>query len=99
MHINTKVATCCYCGKKAALVLKGRTRHELACSGCGAPLHNLKMIKTTAEERSKGVERSAKAPFLKHPRGKPTKRKPAFSRRLIGKLFDEIEDVFDDIFD
>jgi len=40
----TKVATCCYCGTRAALVLRGRERHELACSSCGAPLHEMKQL-------------------------------------------------------
>ena len=40
----TKIATCTYCGTRAALVLKGNTRHELACQACGAPLHDLKRL-------------------------------------------------------
>lgn len=44
MPNGTKIATCCYCGKRAALVLTGTVRHELACSACGAPLHDLKGI-------------------------------------------------------
>ena len=38
MGYPTKIATCCYCGTRAALVLTGKHRHELSCSGCGAPL-------------------------------------------------------------
>ncbi|WP_375258351.1 hypothetical protein [Citreimonas sp.] len=44
-----KVATCTYCGTRAALVLSGQTRHELACSACGAPLHDLKMLRADAD--------------------------------------------------
>ena len=40
----TKVGTCCYCGTKAALVLRGKDRHELSCATCGAPLHALKVL-------------------------------------------------------
>ena len=40
----TKIATCCYCGTKAVLVLRGKDKHELACSNCGAPLRALKML-------------------------------------------------------
>ena len=43
MGYPTKIATCCYCGTRAALVLD-RARHELTCAQCGAPLHNLKML-------------------------------------------------------
>jgi hypothetical protein len=35
--MTPKIATCCYFGTRAALVLD-RARHELACSSCGAPL-------------------------------------------------------------
>ena len=98
MHVNTKIATCCYCGKRAALILKGRERHELACSGCGAPLHDMKMLKTPAPEAAP-QKRAPVAPYLKHPRPKPKKRRPAFSRRLVARIFDELEDVLDDIFD
>ncbi len=41
---TTKIATCCYCGTRAALVLTGELRHELACRACGAPLHDLKRL-------------------------------------------------------
>ena len=98
MHVNTKIATCCYCGKKAALVLKGRSRHELACSGCGAPLHDMKMLKSPLAEAPE-PKRAPSAPYLKHPRGKPRNRKRGGSRLLICKIFDELEDLFDDILD
>lgn len=48
MHRTTKIATCSYCGTRAALILAGRERHELACSACGAPLHELKALPTEA---------------------------------------------------
>ncbi|MFD3191960.1 hypothetical protein ACFMPD_17090 [Sedimentitalea sp. HM32M-2] len=41
----TKIATCCYCGTRAALILTGQVRHELSCATCGAPLHDLKMLR------------------------------------------------------
>ncbi|XOY55465.1 MAG: hypothetical protein ACMUJK_11980 [Rhodobacterales bacterium] len=44
---GTKIATCCYCGTRAALVLRGHDRHELSCSNCGAPLHVMKMLPAT----------------------------------------------------
>ncbi len=40
----TKIATCCYCGTRAALVLRGEVRHELSCARCGAPLSRMKML-------------------------------------------------------
>ena len=80
----TKIATCCYCGTRAALVLKGRERHELACSACGAPLRELKMLKAPA------------APAT--PRRKPDrrrKRKPLRLRKLLHEIADAVEDIFD----
>ena len=44
-----KIATCCYCGARAALRLD-RARHELACANCGAPLHEMKALKSGHEE-------------------------------------------------
>lgn len=44
MPHTLKIATCCYCGTRAALVLD-RVRHELSCRACGAPLHEMKMLR------------------------------------------------------
>jgi|SRR6056297_2936692 len=41
--MGTKIATCNYCGTRAALVFD-RGRHELACRACGAPLHEMKAM-------------------------------------------------------
>jgi hypothetical protein len=51
---SQKIATCCYCGSRAALFLGGEDRHELACSNCGAPLHELKMLRTDARGDRRG---------------------------------------------
>jgi hypothetical protein len=45
----TKIATCSYCGTRAALEFDGR-RHELVCTACGAPLHELKALRADAVE-------------------------------------------------
>ena len=62
----TKIATCNYCGTRAALVLSGEVRHELACSGCGAPLHDLKLMPARKADRKtfkpSRYERYEKAP-------------------------------------
>ena len=42
--VAQKIATCFYCGTKAALVLRGKVIHELSCGSCGAPLHDLKRL-------------------------------------------------------
>lgn len=55
MGYPTKIATCCYCGTRAALVLTGQDRHELSCSACGAPLHDMKRLpmSNAASQRKK----------------------------------------------
>lgn len=93
----TKIATCCYCGTRAALVLSGEVRHELACSACGAPLHDLKMLRTDRsgdrELTPRPSTKSAKPPKTRRSKSRK-KRKSAFS-----KLFDDAFDVIEDIFD
>jgi len=46
--VAQKIATCCYCGTKAALILRGKDSHELSCGSCGAPLHDLKRLPVDA---------------------------------------------------
>ncbi len=104
MPFSTKIATCCYCGTRAALVL-GRKRHELACSSCGAPLHELKRLpqehpgktelvrpSTVRQAASGERHRSQKAP---KPRKKKHKRRKGLMRHLIEEAFDVIEDIID----
>lgn len=49
----TKIATCCYCGARAALRFD-RERHELACSNCAAPLREMKALRTGHEGAARG---------------------------------------------
>ena len=109
--LQTKIATCCYCGTRAALVLKGRDRHELACSSCGAPLHDMKMLRTGAvdvqahrapQPGRKGKTRhiGATAPVPRDQRHAPAarrKKKPrkSLARSFLEEAFDLIEDIFD----
>lgn len=96
----TKIATCCYCGTKAALVLRGKERHELACGNCGAPLHAMKML----PERNTQAKTPVRAPQPRHayqaqrPKKKPKKRKTV-GRRLMAGLWDVLEDVVEEVFD
>lgn len=85
----SKIVTCCYCGTRAALVLKGRQRHELSCSNCGAPLHDLKMV-----PKQKLVPSKTKESF-----GKPRKTKKKKKKGVFSRVFDEAWDVIEDIFD
>lgn len=103
-----KIATCCYCGTRAALVLAGRERHELACSSCGAPLHNLKMLpKTAARGHGQVTARAAtptrpqpkpthpKQPHPKARKVKKHKKRKGLFRNLVEDAWDVIEDIFD----
>lgn len=91
-----KIATCCYCGTRAALVLRGKTRHELACSSCGAPLHDLKMLR--ADNRGEPslvkpspIRKPPKPAFRKHKR----RRRKSFARWALEEAWDVLEDILD----
>lgn len=96
MGYPTKIATCCYCGTRAALVLD-RARHELTCAQCGAPLHNLKML-PMPEQAKKRVQA---APVPQPKAAKPAKprkikRKKGFRfKNLVEEVFDIVEDILD----
>ncbi|WP_223428563.1 hypothetical protein [Tateyamaria pelophila] len=92
----TKIATCCYCGTRAALVLAGKERHELACSSCGAPLHNLKML-----PKNRTTDRMSPRPsaMQTQPRPKPSKKKMKRRKSRWGELFEDVFDIVEDIFD
>jgi len=99
----TKVATCCFCGTRAALVLRGKDRHELTCSSCGAPLHDMKQLHparstASATTPARPAQRQRVVPYESHDRwaGKK-KRKPkkTFGRRIFSEVIDLIEDIID----
>ncbi|MES0824667.1 hypothetical protein [Ruegeria sp. SCP11] len=89
----SKIATCCYCGTRAALVLKGQQRHELSCSSCGAPLHDLKMVPKRKLTESK-VRHDSRKSASSYKKKKPKKKKTMFSR-VLDEAWDAIEDIFD----
>lgn len=103
----TKIATCCYCGTKAALVLRGKDRHELTCAACGAPLHDMKMLKAAAT-RDHPVERTPSKKSRKKgvtplpvwerdmpERKKKKRKKKSLAKKVFSEAFDLIEDIFD----
>lgn len=97
--MTPKIATCCYCGTRAALTLIGTERHELACSNCGAPLHEMKMLKSNASGdrelvRNSPVRADSRAPYKKSKK----KKKKSRAKHFLGELFDVAEDIFD-VFD
>jgi hypothetical protein len=103
MAYSTKIATCCYCGTRAALVLD-KARHELGCASCGAPLHNLKRIPMeapveTAKPREIKHSRPLQVKKQEHRLGKLKTHNPKRRKSLFSKALEEIFDVVEDIFD
>ncbi|MEP5151513.1 hypothetical protein [Planktotalea sp.] len=100
MGYPTKITTCCYCGARAALVLRGKVSHELSCSSCGAPIHMMKQVpvdpvEPRAEIRSKpaAVSHRPKPKSFKKPK-KKKRRKSALSW-VMEEAMDALEDIFD----
>ncbi len=102
MAYPTKIATCCYCGTRAALVLE-KGRHELTCSSCGAPLHDMKRLKRAEKPRnpskpgyeySKGTKKKHKLRDQAFDR-KPRKKRKGMMRHLLEEAFDVLEEIFD----
>ena len=89
-----KIATCCYCGARTALVLKGRVQHELACGTCGAPLHEMKGLKADrTRERPRVMPASHDMPVkLKKYRRKKRK---SLARKMLSEVWDVLEDIID----
>lgn len=105
MPNTQKIATCCYCGSRAALVLRGKDRHELACANCGAPLHEMKMLRTDAHGDRELVHpsaiRSSSKLSKQHraPKSTPRKGRKSLKHRFKSSIWDIAEDVFEEVFD
>lgn len=99
MTTLNKIATCCYCGTRAALVLSGRTRHELSCSACGAPLHDLKVLKADHPGKRElvrpGKSKSYRKPERPKLRKTRKKKKSGFAEWIREEAFDLLDDIFD----
>jgi len=97
-----KIATCCYCGTRAMLVLAGTERHELACSGCGAPLHEMKALRPVETRRGErelvrpsAVRGAPPKPARPPKKRKKAKRRKGLMRSFLEEAFDAIEDILD----
>ena len=110
MPQGTKIATCCYCGTRAALILRGDKSHELSCASCGAPLHDFKQMpaaRMASYEQPKSLPKKPKGRKAATPnplwelRGSDRGRKKKKSKRKRGVswFLDEAFDVIEDIFD
>lgn len=112
--MGPKIATCSYCGTRAALILD-RGRHELVCSTCGAPLHDMKALPrqgdnprkpapASAPSKRSGARRRVKVDWAAeraHALGDERKRKPRRKSRksLAYRVLDELWDGIEDILD
>ena len=103
MGYPTKIATCCYCGSRAALVL-GKDRHELNCANCAAPLHDMKRLRQEPSRESgrktygkKSAKPAKRDKYEKYDRSrtKYRKKRKGLMRNLIEEAFDVIEDILD----
>ena len=109
--MGQKIATCSYCGTRAALIFD-EGMHELVCRACGAPLHEMKALPLPSDipPKKSGKKRRAKKQVARcysdrdgmyhHWRDTPSRprRKPK-RRKIMSKVFDELWDVVEDIFD
>ncbi|MCR9147987.1 MAG: hypothetical protein NXH74_12420 [Rhodobacteraceae bacterium] len=104
-----KIATCSYCGTRAALIFD-EGRHELVCRACGAPLHEIKSMPQSPDKKRKKyapgaaerqrTRREVEAEIRgERPAGpsRPRRRKPrkTLGRRVFEELWDVVEDIFD----
>ena len=104
-----KIATCNYCGTRAALVMDGG-RHELVCSGCGAPLHDIKRVPKHRIDADAHRDRTPRRPKAR--KSEPDavalierlldagtrhsrRRKKPKRGRVLRKAFDLLDDIFD----
>ncbi|MDA3858643.1 MAG: hypothetical protein PF480_10515 [Roseovarius sp.] len=102
--MTPKIATCSYCGTRAALVLD-RGRHELICSSCGAPLHDMKALHKPVARSGAPAGRMRPMPLPRQDYGpRPVSERPArkarksrktFGRRMLEDIWDVVEDIFD----
>jgi hypothetical protein len=103
-HHQTKIATCCYCGRRQTLRPTARAGHELACGACGAPLHEMKWLKAGHEGAEKpspprpaphGADWPGRAAPLDPRRRKKRKKRKGLLHKAFEEAFDLIEDIFD----
>ena len=77
-------------------MLTGLNRHELACSSCGAPLHDLKML----PKKKTGDRELVRPSAIRQPdRPKPAKKKYKKRKSRWKDLFEDAFDIIEDIFD
>ena len=100
MSYPAKITTCCYCGTRAALVLRGKVSHELSCGSCGAPIHVMKRL--LLEPKPQRQLQKERKPAISHKAASKSFKKPKKKKRrksTLKWLFEEAKDVAEYIFD
>ncbi|TCO71250.1 hypothetical protein [Rhodovulum euryhalinum] len=102
MPQDIKIATCCYCGSRAALAMRGTGRHELACASCGAPLRHMKRLRAdhaaATPARPPDPGRGARTGARPVRKGRPKhlkKGRKSLWRAALEEAIDAVEDLFD----
>ena len=98
----TKIATCCYCGSRTVLRLRGKDRHELSCASCAAPLHDLKMFPVVSDRATAPSAAPARPTRTHDQYRKASPHRPGryrhigqLARKVWAEIWDELEDIFD----
>lgn len=103
-----KIATCCYCGTRAALTFGRTGRVELACRACGAPISVLKPLRPTSpppptptprKPPAKPTPATATAPRPRKKKKTSQKRRRGGLRATVSRLIDDLDDLLDDVLD
>ena len=108
-HHPLRVITCCYCGARSTLRREGGER--LVCHGCGAPVRRIEAVLSKPKPRpgasagpKPATPHRAEKPGEHHWKDRPARRKKGKRKRggllhRLGRALDDVEDIFDDIFD
>lgn len=104
---RTKIVTCCYCGGRSTFPLE--RRHALVCHACGAPIRQIEALEVSGERKAPRTKKHAIAHPAERPgthlaKDRPARRKKGKRKRRsiwyhVHEAFDEVEDIFEDIFD
>lgn len=88
-------------------MLSADGRHELSCSACGAPLHDLKMLRQTKADKAVShlpkpkVKKPKKAKVkterreVHYAKPKKVKKRKGLMSRFLDEAWDVVEDIFD----
>ncbi len=96
---SPKIATCCYCGTRAMLVPAQGNRHTLSCGSCGAPLQQIKRLRTervmSKPTATSVSEKTVKRPKVQKPKKVSKRRRKGIWAKLVEEAWDTVEDIFD----